>query len=489
MHTENERGPQHMTKLRLPSSPWRERAMLCVALVLLSAALLVGCRKSEAPPSGDAGVPTVSAPTPTVEVADLVPRPDRVAMADINVWDSFRKWISGLGLPFLENVVYPEALPGRLPKAQLPDMVVKKERVNILLLGLDQRPGEHGPSRSDTIILVSIDPANDTAAMLSIPRDLWVDIPGYGQSRINVAHFVGDSQRRPGGGVGLAKETVAQALGIPVHYYVAVDFVGFQRLIDAIGGVTIHVQYPVAPFAAGSQHMDGKTALAFARTRRQGSDFDRAARQQKVLMAAAARVRRLDMPLSTTMRLLTLADETLRTDLSLQEMLALTSIAKRIDQSDIRRGLIDSSMTTMVVTPAGWMVEVPHWDRIRPMVEELLDISGDWVDTPPLVQAELAANGGRVALYNGTSEPGLIDAATEVLSATGFQVVRAENADRNDYAQSVIMTCPELKYPAEILAVTLGMPSEAIQRQGVPDDDVDIVLILGEQHLAQFGLG
>lgn len=471
----------------------RIRVLLRVMLLLLTAGLYIGCRQGEPQqPSGTDQLPLVTITperTPTLAPSTVDKTPDPVVMLEVDVWASFRQWISRLGLPFIEHVVYPEALPGRLPKEQLPDMVVRKERVNILLLGIDQRPNEPGPSRSDTIILVSIDPANDTAAMLSIPRDLWVMIPGYGESRINVAHFVGDSQHRPGGGVGLAKETVSQVLGVPVHYYVAVDFVGFERLIDAIGGVAIHVNPPVASFAAGSQHMDGATALRFARTRSQGSDFDRVARQQQLLMAAADRVRSQDIPLSAAMRILRLADDTVRTDLSLQEMLALASIARRIDQGDIRRAMIDSSMTTMVVTPQGWMVEVPHWDRIRPMVDDLLDVSGDWSDTPDLVQAELAANGGRVALYNGTTESRLADAAAEVLSATGFRIVRSELADRDDYDHSVIMTCSEVKYQAEILAVTLGIPSESIRRDGVPYDDVDIVLILGEQHLMQFGFG
>ena len=478
-----------MIKLHMLSHRRYARALIGLTLLVLAACLYAGCRHAPLQePVAVEPLPlatsTPEAPTPTLEPT-LAP----VTALDLNAWASFRQWISRLGLPFIENVVFPEALPGRLDKEKLPDMIVKKERVNILLLGIDQRPGEQGPSRSDTMILVSIDPSNDTAAMLSIPRDLWVMIPGYGESRINVAHFVGESQRRSGGGGGLAKETVSQMLGVPVHYYVIVDFVGFERLIDAIGGVTVHVNPAVPPFAAGPQHMDGPSALRFARTRRQGSDFDRIARQQKVLMAAASRVRSLNMPLSTTLRMLRLADDTVKTDLSLQEMLALTSIAKRIDQADIRRGMIDSSMTTMVVTPAGWMVELPRWDRIHPMVDDLLGVSGRWSDDPGLVQAELATDGGRIALYNGTNDPRLADAAAEVLTARGFRVVRSELADRDDYTHSVIMTCPEVKYQAEILAVILGIPSESIRRDGIPESDVDIVLILGEQHLAQFGLG
>jgi LCP family protein required for cell wall assembly len=163
-----------------------------------------------------------------------------------------------------------------------------KERVNILVLGVDQRPGERGPWRTDTMIVVSVDPVSKSAGMLSLPRDLWVEIPGYGQDRINTAYVVGDLNKFPGGGPALAKKTVQYNLGEPIHYYVRVNFLAFQKLIDLIGGVDIYVEqeindptYPDMNYGydplhipAGWQHLDGALALKYARTRHASSDFE-----------------------------------------------------------------------------------------------------------------------------------------------------------------------------------------------------------------------
>ena len=151
----------------------------------------------------------------------------------------------------------------------------KNEPVNILLLGLDFRPEEQD-SRADTMIVVHIDPAEKTATMLSIPRDLWVPIPGHGEARINAAFQLGeDDKTTPGGGPGLAMATVEDNFNIPIHYFAQVDFTGFERIVDAMGGINIDVPRPLAdneyPYGdygysriyvpAGLQHLDGHTAL------------------------------------------------------------------------------------------------------------------------------------------------------------------------------------------------------------------------------------
>ncbi|GIW03779.1 MAG: hypothetical protein KatS3mg059_0399 [Thermomicrobiales bacterium] len=153
------------------------------------------------------------------------------------------------------------------------------ERLTILLLGVDRREDE--PSRSDTMILVNIDPIKKTAAMMSIPRDLKVMIPGYGMDKINAAYAFGDRDEVPGGGPGLAIRTIEANFGIRIDYFAEVDFNGFIKIIDTVGGVMIDVPYPIKDdaypadgtnymrvyFSAGWQHMDGKRALQYARTR------------------------------------------------------------------------------------------------------------------------------------------------------------------------------------------------------------------------------
>jgi LCP family protein required for cell wall assembly len=177
--------------------------------------------------------------------------------------------------------------------------------VTVLLLGLDRRPGEGGPARMDAIIVARVEPERRRVALLSLPRDLIVEIPGYGYGRINAANVYGELYPQLGGGAASARNTVSQLLGIPIDYVVHIDFEGFIAAIDAIGGVAIDVPvelydsayptmdygYTTVHFLPGPQHMDGARALQYARVRHMDSDFARSRRQQQVILAAAERLR------------------------------------------------------------------------------------------------------------------------------------------------------------------------------------------------------
>jgi len=183
--------------------------------------------------------------------------------------------------------------------------------VTILILGLDYADWEGtdrlGPPRSDAMMLLTVDPVKRTDGMLSIPRDLWVEIPNIlGMHKINTAHRFGEIYRLPGGGPGLAIRTVEQLLGVPVNYYATIDFYAFEALIDELGGIELDVSAaieidPICPggkvvLEPGRQHLDGALALAYARNRyTPGDDFDRSRRQQQVILAVRDRVLRLDM--------------------------------------------------------------------------------------------------------------------------------------------------------------------------------------------------
>jgi LCP family protein required for cell wall assembly len=261
----------------------------------------------------------------------------------------------------------------------------QKERVNILLLGVDQRPGEEGPWRSDTMIIVSVDPRSVTAGALSIPRDLYVEIPGYGERRINMAHFLGDAYHYPGEGPGLAMKTIEYNFGVPVHYYIRVDFQGFREIIDYLGGITIDVEeeiwdyrypdgqygYSTVHIPAGAQVMNGRTALQYARTRHGGSDFDRLRRQQQVLMATRAKALRLELIPKIPLLARTMG-HAVKTNLQLGEVITLAQIATQVDAEDIRFAVIDETMTVPMVLDNGADVLFPKRDKIREVVEEIL---------------------------------------------------------------------------------------------------------------------
>jgi len=415
-----------------------------------------------------------------------------------------RALVASVPLPFAESVAVARTLPpGRSSEQELPDLVNAKERANILLLGIDQRGDEAGPWRTDTLILASIDPATNSAAILSIPRDLYVTIPGYGEGRINTAHITGDVRGYPGGGVALAKKTVSEALGIPVHYYVRINFTGFEKLVDAIGGLTINVEttihdekypdnnygYMTVHIPAGIQHMDGVTALQYARSRHGNSDFDRMGRQQAVMLAARDKLLSLDFSLASIPKLIKLAGDSVQTDLTLEEMLALAEIGKRIDRANISQGAIDATMTTTTVLPPnGAMVEMPQWDKIHALVADLFPSPAPEASPrPSLVEAQLANEAARIELQNGTLAGSLAQDAAADLRGKGFNVVLYDNASRFDYADTALVVYADKPYTVETLATELGVSPENVRREAGSHSDIDILVILGRDYAQRAG--
>ncbi|NJN17482.1 MAG: LCP family protein [Oscillochloris sp.] len=175
----------------------------------------------------------------------------------------------------------------------------------VLLLGSDLRPGETAIPRTDAIMVARIDPQAGRVALLSLPRDLWVEIPGHGHNRISNAYLWGERDGPPGAGMSLAAATVEQLLGTAVDHVVLIDLEGFTQLIDVIGGVDVEItqelidrRYPTndygvktVHFLPGRQRLYGEDALAYARMRHPDSDFDRAQRQQQIVLAIGTRLR------------------------------------------------------------------------------------------------------------------------------------------------------------------------------------------------------
>jgi LCP family protein required for cell wall assembly len=175
--------------------------------------------------------------------------------------------------------------------------------VDILVMGLDSRAGQDAVARSDSIMLVGVDPALLRVSLLSIPRDLHIEVPNYGLQAINTINVLGEMEQ-PGSGPVLLSTSIRQSFGIRPERYLRLDFAAFTELVDAVGGVTIYVDriiednaYPAddgglvsVRFESGLQHMDGARALIFARTRHADDDYRRGERQQQVLMAVASKL-------------------------------------------------------------------------------------------------------------------------------------------------------------------------------------------------------
>jgi polyisoprenyl-teichoic acid--peptidoglycan teichoic acid transferase len=282
-----------------------------------------------------------------------------------------------------------QAAVGSQPTAVVPTPgAAPQGRINILLMGIDQRQGEQGPFRTDTMIVITMDPKAGTVGMLSIPRDLWVPIPGFQENRINTANFLGDSQKYPGGGPALAKKTVTYNLGIPIQYTVRVNFEGFKRVIDTIGGVDINVEkeirdntYPDEHYGfdplyipVGLVHMDGDLALKYARTRHEDNDFERAHRQQQVILAVKDKVLTFNLLPSLLPKLpelsRTLADA-VQTDMPLEEAVSIIKLARSMNTGNVKTVVIDNTMTVPYTTSGGAAVLLPIRDKIRPVIDDL----------------------------------------------------------------------------------------------------------------------
>lgn len=260
-------------------------------------------------------------------------------------------------------------------------------RVTILLLGIDARDKlSEGASRTDVLTLVTIDPISKTAALLSIPRDLYVPLPGLNeQNRINTAYFWGEANQLPGGGPGYAEETIAYNFGVSVQRYAVIDFEGFKGVIDAIGGVDLDVpseiidyEYPtpdyrteVLQIPAGHIHMDGDLALKYVRTRHGDSDFGRLQRQQQVMLAIRDKALSIGS-LNKVPEALNAMGDSLQTDLTLPEILSLAKKWSHIPRENIHTYRIDETMVQPYLTPQGGQVLLPDRGKIADVVAQFL---------------------------------------------------------------------------------------------------------------------
>jgi LCP family protein required for cell wall assembly len=372
-------------------------------------------------------------------------------------------------------------------------------RVTLLVMGLDYRDwlaGEGAP-RTDTMVLLTLDPLTRTAGMLSIPRDLWVNIPGgFENNRINTAYSLGEQYKVPGGGPALAMATVESLLGVPVDYYALVDFNAFIRFIDEIGGVKINIpeKIEVDPLGdnntrrlkPGIQTLPGALALAYARNRKtEGGDFDRAQRQQLVIMAIRNRLIRPDMLPQLISKAPVLYNEIaagIKTNLTLEQVVKLAWMAQQIPEEDIKKGVISPpDQVLLSKSPEGDDVLKPIMDKIRGLRDtvffskEKASPAAANMSPVELVQAEAP----RLSVLNGTAEAGMAARTTEYLQTQGIQVANTGNADQL-YTNTTVIDYTGKPYTLRYLVDTLKISPNHIFSRYDPASQADVVLILGQ---------
>ncbi|MDO9545686.1 MAG: LCP family protein [Pelolinea sp.] len=233
-----------------------------------------------------------------------------------------------------------------------------------LILGIDRSPQNSMAGRSDTIMLVSVNPLLPTVKLLSIPRDLWVTIPGFGENRINAAHFFAEAQE-PNTGPDLALETIKSSFGIDLRYYVRFNLEGFPEVVESMGGIRLNLPEPMAGLPAGPNQLDGTQALAFLRSRSDGDDFFRIQQGQ---IFVTAFIRQLLNP-STWPRIPQILSSFSRvgdTNLPVWLLPRLILAFVRASFTGIETLSIDRSMVAPTVTSEGAQVLLPNWDLILP---------------------------------------------------------------------------------------------------------------------------
>jgi LCP family protein required for cell wall assembly len=368
--------------------------------------------------------------------------------------------------------------------------------LNVLLLGTDERPDEGGPLRTDTMILLSLDPTGQSLGMLSLPRDLWVPIPGQGTTaKINTAYTLGAQNNYPGGGPQLAKDTVSSFIGRPVDYYVRVNFDGFREIIDLIGGIDINVpytihdeEYPTVDYGvetfhleAGLQHLDGETALKYARTRHGDSDYSRARRQQDIIRAIANKVLNAGMIpqlLAKAPQILVSAQNTVQTDIPIPTGVEMAKLVNNSSMREIRQLVLDSHYGEETYSSDGQWILMPDRAQVRVALEQFFS---------PAAAAVAAANGGplRVEVLNGTSQAGVAAATAELLKTQGWDVVSVGDADRKDYVQTIVINYAAPAASVQKISTDLSLEPNLATLDGLTaQSSVDLRIVVGSDLLS-----
>jgi LCP family protein required for cell wall assembly len=348
------------------------------------------------------------------------------------------------------------------------------------------------------MMVLTIDPVGLSASVLSLPRDLWVDIPDTGLDRINQAHYFGELYEYPGGGPALAMETVSALLGVPIDYYATVNFDAFIEIVDLIDGITIDVPetiddrtypdscYGVDPFyiEEGTHRLNGEQALKYARTRATfGGDVDRAGRQQAVMLAARDQILQLDMLpqlIAQSPRLWQTLQDNVRTNLTLDEGIQLALLAQDIPAESIHTAVIDYNYVYNETTPDGREVLVPNRDAIRELRNQIF--------APPAIPTPVIANlpammqeeKARVALYNGTAVFGLAAATQEYLQKFGLDITEIGNADSAAYRTTQIIDYGDHPNTARYITQLMDVPPLNTSQGSRPDGDFDVLVIIGD---------
>lgn len=402
------------------------------------------------------------------------------------------------------------------------------DRINILLLGVGGA-GHEGPELTDTIMFASYKPSTNDVGMISVPRDLTVEVDGYGYRKINAVNAIAE-MNAAGSGVAASADIIHEIFGQTADYTVKIDFGGFEEIIDDVGGVDVYINnsftdntYPLddkdgnvqtVSFVQGWARMDGKTALQYARSRHgdsgEGSDFARASRQQKILLALKDKALSLNVLLNPVKlnNIISTIRENISTDMSIWEMMRLAEYIPKINREAIVMRVLDTApggplyQTTIndafVILPRN-----EDWSDLKLIAANIFDKSNiPTSQSAALPEKPNATDGIRIEIQNGTTTAGLAARTAELLESSGFTIAVVSNADVRDYPKTMIFDYTNGKKAEELASLQEYLDADVVMTpQGyltsdavVPDSlgsvpdragsNIDFLIIIGENGMS-----
>ncbi len=382
------------------------------------------------------------------------------------------------------NMLFPTAAPPPAEIYEGPDVTT------FLLIGSDQRTG--ASFRTDTMIVAILRPKDNQVSLISIPRDLWVYIPGWEMQRINTAYEQGELEDYAGGGAALLKDTIQYNLGLQIDHTAMVDFDGFRKIVNTLGGIEVPVACAYTDWRlkdpnldqndpnnwylyttpTGILHMDGDLALWYARSRSKSNDFDRGRRQQEVIRAIFARAMSTGT-LSKIPQLYGDLNSLVTTDLGLTDILKLATLAPRFTNANIRSYYIRPPVVSSWITPGGAYVLLPDQTAMSALIQQALTAS------PQAALNETLT----IQVENGTQNDGWDALAASRLNYAGY-ATRIQAADRRDYGASVLIDLTNDQDPnrASSLLAVMGLTGTQVISQPTPNSPVQYRLILGNDY-------
>jgi LCP family protein required for cell wall assembly len=444
------------------------------------------------------GQETAATPTPVPATATVIPMIESPTLMP-TATDAA---MTATPRPLPTLFVYGEAPVDLVSPTGVPTPVEYVDRrgqdlMNIVLLGNDGELTEDGFIRTDTMILVSINRTAGTVSMFGLPRDLYVYIPGWTMQRLNLAYIHGESIGWTDGGFGLLRQTILYNFGINVHYYAMVNLTGLREIVDTVGGINIAVDcaiqdlpligadvpagalepdedgYRILP--VGYYEMTGGEALWYARSRHNSIEFDRQRRQMQLLRAIWRQARDNGL-LTQAPTLWNDIQPYIETNLTFEDLVGLLPIAVNLDPSRIENfNLIRLYHTTPWQTPEGDFVQLPIYDTIRPMLEDFY--------TPP-TESQLAAEGARIRVLNGTTNADWDRVAADRLAYSGFLATAEGAADNNAYTDTILIDYTGASKGSSLVELTriLNVRPENVRIEPDPNRTIDFEVVLGANY-------